>query len=307
MTSPFPVGVLDLGAHSVHGTLELAAAAEPLGYGRFWITEHHDEQAPHANPALMSAMVANVTSTMRVGPCGVLLRYYTPLAVAHTATLLEALYSGRIDFGIATARAPSPQAEALGGGLPADDAALDERIRAFLAILRRETALVPLPAYPSEPSAGGVSGGDDPDVRLGPPPVWVSGNSDAKARFAAAAGTGLASSSFHTSLPMSPDTFARYRDTFTPRPEMPAPVAALAVSVLCAESEAEARGYDDQYQRIFGYEHTIVGTAARCAEAIVALRRATGADEILLAPRQRAAAEAIRGLRAVAEALGALS
>ena len=97
--------------------------------------------------------------------------------------------------------------------------------------------------------------------------------------------------------------FARYRDGFAPRPELPAPVTALAVSVLCAESAAEVRRYDDQYQRLFGYEQTIVGTAAQCAEQLLALQHATGADELVLAPRQHTAAEATRGLRALAAAL----
>ncbi len=286
MSSLFPVGVLDLGALDVHGTLEVAAAVDPLGYGRFWVTEHHDEGAPHANPSMMAAMVAAVTPTLRVGPSGVLLRYYTPLAVAHTAMLLEALFPGRIDFGIASARAPSAAAAALGGGLPDDDATLDTRIRTFLAILRRETDLVPLPADGA------------------PPPVWISGNSPAKAGLAASLGAGLASSSFHTSVPMSPDIFDRYRDTFEPRPELPAPVTALAVSVLCADTSAEARMYHEVYQRLFGYEQTIIGTPAQCADELVALQRATGADELLIAPRQNTTAEAIRGLRAVAEALG---
>lgn len=290
MTFPFPVGVLDPGAHDVHGTLRVAAAADPLGYGRYWITEHHDDGAPHANPSLMAAMVATRTVRLRIGPSGVLLRYYTPLAVAHTATLLEALFPGRIDFGIASARAPSPQSAALGGGLPDDDAALEGRIRELLAILRRQTNLVPLPAF-SETGP------------VGPPPVWISGNSDAKARFAAASGAGLASSSFHTSVPMSPDTFNRYRDNFVPRPEFPVPVTALAVSVLCAPTAGVVNEYHHRYQRLFGYEQTLIGTPERCAADLVALQRATGADEILIAPRQDSADDAIWGLQALAQAL----
>ena len=58
------------------------------------------------------------------------------------------------------------------------------------------------------------------------------------------------------------------------------------------------------YQRLFGYEQTVVGTAAQCAEQLAALQRATGADELVLAPRQHTAAEAVRGLRALAAALG---
>jgi luciferase family oxidoreductase group 1 len=294
MSCSFPVGVLDLGAQDVRGTLAVAAAADVLGFGRFWITEHHDEGAPHANPTLLAALVAQGTRALRVGPSGVLLRYRTALALAHDATLLEALFPGRVDFGVASARAPSPQAAALGDGLPDDDDALAARTLEFLAILRRETALVPLPAPAPAPDA----------APAGPPPVWLSGNSHARARFAAAAGVGFASSSFHTSVPVSPDVFARYRDAFVPRPELPAPVTALAVSVLCAESAAEVRVYDDVYQRLFGYEQTVVGTAAQCAEQLAALQRATGADELVLAPRQHTAAEAVRGLRALAAALG---
>ncbi len=294
MATPFPVGVLDLGALTVHGTLALAGEVDTLGYHRFWITEHHDAGSPHANPVLLAALVASGTRRMRVGPCGVLLRYCTPLAVAHDATLLEALFPGRIDFGVATSRAPEPQATALAGGLPTDDAALAARLGELLAITRRETPLVPLPA--PDVDEGDAPGGS-------PPPVWVSGNGIGIAGFAAASGAGLAASSFHTAAPLSPAVFARYRDTFCPRPEFPAPRTALAVSVLCAATDADARMYHEMYQRLFGYERTIVGTAAQCVDELLALQLETGADELVVAPRQPTTVEAFHALARLAEAL----
>jgi luciferase family oxidoreductase group 1 len=106
------LGVLDqspvVGGHTpaqaVAETVRLAQLAEELGYHRYWLAEHHAIAAlADPCPEILLASVAGATSRMRVGTGGVLLPYYSPLKVAETFRMLEALHPGRIDLGVGRA------------------------------------------------------------------------------------------------------------------------------------------------------------------------------------------------------------
>jgi len=126
------LGVLDqspvVGGHTpaqaVAETLALARLAEDLGYGRYWLAEHHAIAAlADPCPEILLARIAAETTRMRVGTGGVLLPYYSPFKVAEVFRMLEALYPGRIDLGIG--RAPggdlrTAQAVAYGAGVSAE-------------------------------------------------------------------------------------------------------------------------------------------------------------------------------------------
>jgi len=91
-------------------TIELAKAADRLGYGRYWLAEHHGTPGLACNsPEVMIGPVAAATSSIRVGSGGVMLPHYSPLKVAESFTMLSALFPGRIDLGIG--RAPGTSAK----------------------------------------------------------------------------------------------------------------------------------------------------------------------------------------------------
>ena len=235
-----PVSILDLSpvaagrgeAAAVRETVELARAAERLGYHRFWLAEHHGgEMVASSAPELMIAAVGAVTDRIRVGSGGMMLPNHTPLHVAEQFKLLEALYPGRIDLGIG--RAPGTDhrtALALRRGNPVGGGDLPELLAEVLAYsgLREWPEghrFAPVRAAP----------GDAPL-----PPIFLLGSSDFSARLAAAAGLGFA---FAGQInPVDAVAVLRaYRDRFEPSPELAEPYAILSHNAICAETEEAAQ------------------------------------------------------------------
>jgi len=99
-----PVGGDDTQAQAVRETIEVAKAAERLGYNRFWVAEHHNiGTLGSAAPEILIAALTQVTKTIRLGSGGVMLVNYSPLKVAEVFMELEALAPGRIDLGVGRA------------------------------------------------------------------------------------------------------------------------------------------------------------------------------------------------------------
>src|SRR3954468_3280645 len=91
-------------AEAVRETLEVARAAERLGYHRFWVAEHHNIRGLGSpNPEILIAALSQITTRIRLGSGGVMLVNYSPLKVAETFMELEALAPGRIDLGMGRA------------------------------------------------------------------------------------------------------------------------------------------------------------------------------------------------------------
>jgi luciferase family oxidoreductase group 1 len=108
-TSRVPLGVLDLvpissgsdAATALHNTIDLAQTAESLGYRRYWFAEHHlNPGVASSSPAVVIALTAASTNTIRLGSGGVQSGHRTALSVVEEFGLLDALHPGRIDLGI---------------------------------------------------------------------------------------------------------------------------------------------------------------------------------------------------------------
>ena len=96
-----PISILDLTpikqggsvAATFRETVELARAAEALGYKRYWLVEHHNTQSvAGAATAVLMAHVAAHTKTIRVGAGGIMLPNHAPLMVAEQFGTLAALH-----------------------------------------------------------------------------------------------------------------------------------------------------------------------------------------------------------------------
>src|SRR5256885_877147 len=91
-----PVATGGSAADSVHETLELAQAAERLGYQRYWLAEHHATPGLAGScPEILIGQGAARTSRIRVGSGGVMLSHYSALKVAESFRMLELLFPGR--------------------------------------------------------------------------------------------------------------------------------------------------------------------------------------------------------------------
>jgi luciferase family oxidoreductase group 1 len=227
-----PVRTGGTAADAVRETLELARACERLGYGRYWLAEHHSTNSfAGSAPEVLIPMVAAATETMRVGSGGVLLTHYSPFKVAEQFRMLETLFPGRIDLGIG--RAPGGdvrpiQALQYGrGAIPID--AFPRQVEDLLGWLgntfARDHAWGRARAMPRGPTS---------------PPVWLLGSGGTSAHHAAELGCGFSFAQFISGQDGA-EQVREYRERFKPSDTFPEPAASAALAVICAEDGGEAR------------------------------------------------------------------
>ncbi|WP_458247346.1 LLM class flavin-dependent oxidoreductase [Streptomyces sp. MAI_2237] len=103
------LGVLDLvpipsgstAADALRNSIDLAQQAERLGYARYWFAEHHlNPGVAGTSPAVVLALTASATSTIRLGSGAVQLGHRTALSTVEEFGLLDALHPGRFDLGL---------------------------------------------------------------------------------------------------------------------------------------------------------------------------------------------------------------
>lgn len=216
-------------ADAVRETLALAEAADRLGYHRYWLAEHHATGGLAGScPEILIGQVAARTRHLRVGSGGVMLSHYSALKVAECFRMLETLHPGRIDLGIGrapgsdqrTARALAPGALGI-EHFPGQVADLLGFLHGSLPSGHPFAGIEAMPTGPTTPE------------------VWLLGSSDESGAIAARLGTAFAFAHFINAEGGEEVTRA-YRRDFRPSAALGAPRAAVAVFVVCAETEAEA-------------------------------------------------------------------
>jgi len=131
MTST-PLTVLDLvpissgstAAQALRNSIDLAQQAERLGYTRYWFAEHHlNPGVAGTSPAVVLALTAGATSTIRLGSGAVQMGHRTALSTVEEFGLLDTAYPGRFDLGLGRSgggpREPKAPALATGGAAAA--------------------------------------------------------------------------------------------------------------------------------------------------------------------------------------------
>ena len=113
-----PLGVLDLvpissgstAPEALRNSIELARRAEEFGYTRYWFAEHHlNPGVAGTSPAVVLALTASATSTIRLGSGAVQLGHRTALSTVEEFGLIDALHPGRFDLGLGRSGGrPSP-------------------------------------------------------------------------------------------------------------------------------------------------------------------------------------------------------
>ena len=235
-----PLSILDLSikplggtqAEGVRETIEVAKAAERLGFRRFWVAEHHS--IPHlgsAAPEVLIAALTQVTSTIRLGSGGVMLPNYSPLKVAETFMELEALAPGRIDLGLGRALgADYVTGRALGS---ATSDVFPQYFALLSAWLLDAAGVEPFPSpHPFQAVRASPAGPSHPDLLL------LCSSVDS-ARFAGMAGVGMVFAEFIARADGAP-AVAAYRQTFQPSVYRSEPFAGVATIALAADTAEEA-------------------------------------------------------------------
>jgi luciferase family oxidoreductase group 1 len=330
-----PLSVLDLAtvasgstpAQALTDTISMAGVVERLGYTRMWVAEHHGMPAVASSaPAVLIAHLAQATSTLRVGSGGVMLPNHSPLVIAEQFGTLEALHPGRIDLGLG--RAPGTDqvtARALRrvqavGGRDAADTFPDDVVELIQYLLPREGA----PGHPAAVPGSGYL-----------PEVWLLGSSLFSAQLAGMIGLPF-SFAYHFAPQLLDAALETYRSNFRPSILHDSPRAMVAVTVLCAPTEDEARwlsgssalstlqlrtgrlGALPSPEEAEAYSFTpaeraivdesmsshVIGTPSTVFEGLVRLQERTQADELMISTRMHSYEARARSLTLVAEAWG---
>ncbi len=292
-------------------TVQLAQAADRLGFTRYWVAEHHNMPSVGAtSPPVLIAYLAAQTTQVRLGSGGVMLPNHAPLAVAEQFALLEAAAPGRIDLGIGRAPGSDPVTSyALRGSRGDEDI---ERFPDYLddvaALMSARGVIVPLRSGDYRLKATPAAASE--------PRLWLLGSSMYSAHLAAAKGLPYVFA-HHFSGHGTEEALEVYRSRFKPSKLTPEPLTFLTVNAAVAETrdeatalmlpnlqmmarlrtgqplgpvplveEAEVAQLGPEQQRIVdsGLERAVLGTPAEAAEQVRALAERFGVDEVMVHP-----------------------
>ncbi|OVZ58812.1 5,10-methylene tetrahydromethanopterin reductase [Pigmentiphaga sp. NML080357] len=321
--SPIPSGHTPTDA--LANSVDLARQAEAAGYHRYWLAEHHNTgMLACSAPELLITRIAGATSRLRVGSGGIMLPNHSPLKVAETFRVLEAMFPQRIDLGLGRAPGTDPvTASALRRGhADADD--FPRQLSDLVGYLKD--------AMPADHPHARVRA---TPVGVPCPPIWILGSSLYGARVAAANGFGFAYA--HHIVPENVHAAMRlYREEFRASPFGHEPRAILAVSAICAPTaeeaerlaatadlsmmrtrsgrtryplpsveEALAYAYQPDEEALRQYNRTRIhiGTPGALAASIGELARATDADEVMVNTMIHRHEDRVRSYRLLAPAL----
>lgn len=83
-------------------TVELAVAAEELGFASFWVAQHHGGAFGGVlpSPLVLLAAVAEWTSTIRLGTAVVAAALEDPIRLAEDAAVVDGISGGRLELGV---------------------------------------------------------------------------------------------------------------------------------------------------------------------------------------------------------------
>jgi len=291
-------------ADAIQETIQLARAAEQLGYHRYWLAEHHNMRGlADPCPEILLGAIGAATSTIRVGTGGVLLPYYSPVKVAEIFRMHEALFPGRVDLGIG--RAPGGDmltAKAINPiSFYADDS-FPQQVADLVGWLDDQ-----LPDdHPFKRVCAMPAGS-------GAPEVWLLGSSDYSATLAAHLGLRFAFAHF-INAHGGDDVSRAYRHGFQASQRESRPHSLACVFVICAPTQEQAERlaapidhrrvlmatgresrilgteqalactYSEQEQAIIQRERqrALIGTPDKVREELLEIQQAFEADEIMV-------------------------
>jgi len=275
--SPVTAGITP--ADALWESIELSKALDALGYSRFWIAEHHSKGVAHSCPEILIPIIAGVTSRIRVGSAGILLRMYSPLKVAKTFRLLHAIYPRRIDLGIARGSAPEAEKQLMVRPAEVD---FDSKTAELIGYLRGSRQVVVNPQ------------------RVAPPEIWMLGSNTKSMQLAALHGTAFC---FAHMLEPQTDMCAileTYRRTFVPSTQLSSPKWSIALAGICASNLQEAQSQLSSDYPI-KFQPVVLGSPSECARILREIAKRTETDEFIFADLSSNAEKRLRSYTMLAQ------
>jgi len=278
-----PLTVLDLvpistgsdATQALHNSIDLARQTERLGYARFWFAEHHlNPGVAGTSPAVVLALTAAATSTIRLGSGAVQMGHRTALATVEEFGLLDAMHPGRFDLGLGRSGGRPPEAKGqapapAGGGAAAT--VVNGRTPNGLLIPPRfsfqrllgsprialQKKLLQLPNAESQNYteqvgdvlaliAGTYRSPEGAEAHVVPGEhaalqIWVLGSSGGESAEVAGHNGLRFAANYHVSPATVLEAVDGYRAAFKPSDELDRPHVSVSADVVVADTEAGAR------------------------------------------------------------------
>ncbi|GIH20159.1 LLM class flavin-dependent oxidoreductase [Rugosimonospora africana] len=317
-----PLAVLDLvpissgstAAAALRNSTDLARRAEVFGYTRYWFAEHHlNPGVAGTSPAVLLALTAAATSSIRLGSGALQMGHRTALSAVEEFGLIDALHPGRLDLGLGRSggKPPGDRQPALVGG----EAVVDGRSTNGLRIPPRfsfghlldsprfamqRRLLMPPQSQPQNYAeqvadvlallAGTYRSVEGEQAHAVPGEggriqVWILGSSGGESAEVAGANGLRFAANYHVSPATVLEATAGYRAAFRPSPELDRPYVSVSADVVVAETETAARelaaGYGPWVRSIRTGEGAIAFPTPAQARALAW----TDADRALVADR----------------------
>ncbi|MGG7575872.1 LLM class flavin-dependent oxidoreductase [Streptomyces sirii] len=272
------MGVLDLvpissgatAAEALRNSIDLARRAERFGYARYWFAEHHlNPGVAGTSPAVVLALTASATSTIRLGSGAVQLGHRTALSTVEEFGLIDALHPGRLDLGLGRSggrptgppAAPPPTATPVVDGRAPNGLRIPPRF-SFAHLLGSprvalQRRLLQLPGAESQDygeqiddvlallagtyrSADGIEAhavpGEGADVQL-----WILGSSGGPSAEVAGRNGLRFAANYHVSPATVLEAAEGYRAAFQPSDVLDKPYVSVSADVVVAEDDETAR------------------------------------------------------------------
>ncbi|GGY41042.1 LLM class flavin-dependent oxidoreductase [Streptomyces xanthochromogenes] len=273
-----PLGILDLvpissgstATEALHNSIDLARHAERLGYARYWYAEHHlNPGVAGTSPAVVLALTAAATSTIRIGSGAVQLGHRTALSTVEEFGLIDALHPGRLDLGLGRSggRPPGGPAAPVPGATPVVNGRAPNGLRipprfSFEHLLGSprvalQRKLLLLPNAESQPYgeqiddvlallAGTYRAEDGIEAHVVPGEgadvqVWILGSSGGESAEAAGRNGLRFAANYHVSPGTVLEAAEGYRAAFRPSDALAEPYVTVSADVVVAEDEETAR------------------------------------------------------------------
>jgi alkanesulfonate monooxygenase SsuD/methylene tetrahydromethanopterin reductase-like flavin-dependent oxidoreductase (luciferase family) len=276
-----PLTVLDLvpissgstASQALRNSIDLAQQTERLGYTRYWFAEHHlNPGVAGTSPAVVLALTAAATSTIRLGSGAVQLGHRTALSTVEEFGLLDTAYPGRFDLGLGRSGGrPSASKEPALVGTASAGPIVDGRASNGLRIPARfsfthllesprfalQKRLLQLPGAQSQNYteqindvlaliAGTYRSADGAEAHVVPGEgadlqIWILGSSGGEsAEVAGEKGVRFAAN-YHVSPATVLEAADGYRAAFRSSAELDRPYVSVSADVVVADTEAAAR------------------------------------------------------------------
>ncbi|MBZ9638968.1 MsnO8 family LLM class oxidoreductase [Streptomyces sp. PSKA30] len=276
--SGIPLGVLDLvpissgstAAEALRNTIDLARQTERFGYTRYWFAEHHlNPGVAGTSPAVVLALTASATSTIRIGSGAVQLGHRTALSTVEEFGLIDALHPGRLDLGLGRSGGRPPGQTA--GPRPTTTPVVDGRAPNGLKIPPRFSPehLIGSPRFLlqqqllHQPGAGPQDYGEQVDDILAllrgdyrsadgteahaipgegaEVQVWILGSSGGQSADVAGSNGLRFAANYHVSPATVLEAAEGYRAAFQPSDHLDKPYVSVSADVVVAEDDETAR------------------------------------------------------------------